>query len=62
MKNKCNIDMKSHSTYKVPDGKLLKITLGYDKEKYVEIKDIRQHVDFQLKKQERKSAKLKTNK
>jgi hypothetical protein len=33
MKNKCNIDMKSHSTYKVPDGKLLKITLGYDKEK-----------------------------
>jgi hypothetical protein len=33
MKNKCNIDMKSNSTYKVPEGKLLKITLEYDKEK-----------------------------
>ena len=33
MKNKCIIDMKSNSTYKVPEGKLLKITLEYDKEK-----------------------------
>jgi lipoate-protein ligase A len=33
MKNKCNIAMKSHSTYKVPNGKLLKITLEYNKEK-----------------------------
>ncbi|KYK20964.1 hypothetical protein AYK21_01050 [Thermoplasmatales archaeon SG8-52-2] len=33
MKSKCNIDMKSNSTYKVPDGKLLKITLEYNKGK-----------------------------
>jgi len=33
MQNKCNIAMQSHSIYKVPDGKLLKITLEYDEEK-----------------------------
>ena len=31
MTNKCNIKMQSQSIYKVPDGKLLKIFLEYNK-------------------------------
>ena len=33
MNNKCIISMKSNTTYKVPDGKLLKIKLEYDEKK-----------------------------
>ena len=45
MKNKCIISMKSNTTYKVPDGKLLKINLEYD-EKNKKINTLKITGDF----------------
>jgi lipoate-protein ligase A len=41
----CTQSMRSHSIYKVPEGKLLKISLDYDDKEQV-IKDIRITGDF----------------